>query len=153
MTATQPRSAATPADLLALSAPDLDTQFATAAVHSIPVGKGRGLAIFAPGSRLSRPLAHLTRALAWKGKEFDLSRDGLVNIVSPFSVRAIRARVGIEPSWVDNEPCIVLDYSRTSWSARWIRDEIREVAPGVFLGVVFVRRRRLPLCFVLSFAA
>jgi len=31
----------------------------------------------------------------------------------------------------------VLDYSKTSLVARQIRDEIREVAPGVFLGVVF----------------
>jgi len=30
--------------------------------------------------------------------------------------------------------------------ARWVHDEIREVAPGVFLGLVYVRRRRLP-CF------
>jgi hypothetical protein len=56
-----------------------------------------------------------------------------------------------DSSWVDGRPCIVLDYSRTSFVASMVRDEIRELAPGVYLGVVFVRRRRLPLRFVLAF--
>jgi hypothetical protein len=31
----------------------------------------------------------------------------------------------------------VLDYSQTSIVAQWIRDEIREVSPGLYLGLVY----------------
>ena len=53
-------------------------------------------------------------------------------------------------SWYDGAPCIVLDYSKTSFAARRIRDEIREIAPGVFLGIVFWGRRHV-LDFSLDF--
>jgi hypothetical protein len=36
-----------------------------------------------------------------------------------------------------------LDYSETSLLARCVRDEIREVADGLYLGLVFWKRRRI----------
>jgi hypothetical protein len=61
-------------------------------------------------------------------------------------------------SWVDGQECVLLDYSRSSRICGWIRDEIREVSPGVYLGVVwgvgrfFGRgRRRRVLGFALTF--
>ena len=56
------------------------------------------------------------------------------------------------PSWFDQKECIVLDYAHTSFVARKIRDEIREVAPGVFLGIVFWGRNKL-MNFAVSFPA
>jgi hypothetical protein len=50
---------------------------------------------------------------------------------------------------VDGRPCIVIDYSKTSLIACLIRDEIREVAPGLYLGVVFLGRMKI-LNFALS---
>ena len=44
----------------------------------------------------------------------------------------------------------MLDYSDTSLVAQWIRDEIREVSPGVYLGKVYWGRQRL-IDFVLEF--
>lgn len=44
---------------------------------------------------------------------------------------------------MDGSECIDLDYSKTSFVARWIRDEIREVSPGLFLGIVFWSKRRV----------
>ena len=38
---------------------------------------------------------------------------------------------------------IVIDYSSTSLLARKVRDEIREVEPGVYLGLVWWGKRRL----------
>jgi hypothetical protein len=35
--------------------------------------------------------------------------------------------------------------------ASWVRDEIRQVSPGLYLGIVFLRGRRLPLRFALRF--
>ena len=37
----------------------------------------------------------------------------------------------------------MLDYSDTSLIAHWIRDEIREVADGLYLGLVFWKRTRI----------
>lgn len=44
----------------------------------------------------------------------------------------------------------MLDYSKTSRVAHWIRDEIREVGPGVYLGLVYWSRARI-LHFALTF--
>ena len=56
-----------------------------------------------------------------------------------------------DASRLDGRPCIVLDYSKTSRVAGWVRDEIREVAPRLYLGLVYVRSRRAPLRFSLRF--
>ncbi|OLE23951.1 MAG: hypothetical protein AUG49_14630 [Catenulispora sp. 13_1_20CM_3_70_7] len=73
------------------------------------------------------------------------------NLLTPFAVPAIAAAVYEAPSWHDGAPCIVLDYSRTSFVARLVHDEIREVAPGLFLGLVFLGRRHV-LDFALDFS-
>jgi hypothetical protein len=54
------------------------------------------------------------------------------------------------PSWLDGKECIVLDYSDTSIVAQWIRDEIREIQPGLYLGKVYWEKNRL-MDFVLQF--
>ena len=68
-------------------------------------------------------------------------------------MRAIKADVYVDASRLDGRPCIVLDYSKTSRVAGWVRDEIREVAPGLYIGLVYVRSRRAPLHFALQFDA
>jgi len=75
-----------------------------------------------------------------------------VNLLTPLGSRAVRAEVRTEASLKDGKPCIVLDYSKTSSIARWIRDEIRPVGAGGFVGLVFVRGRQAPLRFWLDFA-
>jgi hypothetical protein len=39
---------------------------------------------------------------------------------------------------------IILDYSKTSFIARWVRDEIREISRGVYLGKVYFLGTRMP---------
>ena len=85
------------------------------------------------------------------GKIVDARAGRLKNLISPLGVPAIAAKVYEDASWYDGKNCVVLDYSSTSWVARRIRDEIREVGPGVFLGMVFVGRRHV-LDFALDFA-
>ena len=63
---------------------------------------------------------------------------------------AIVAKVYQSPSWLDGKECTVLDYSETSLIAHRVRDEIREVAPGLYLGVVFWGREKI-LNFALNF--
>jgi hypothetical protein len=140
--------------LAAMTAADLDATFRSGTAGPIPIGRGKGTAIALRGPA-KRAFPALVRRSAWQGKEFAVDPDGrhhLRNLVTPLGARAIRAEVHEGTSWVDDRPCIVLDYAKTSLAARWVRDEIREVAPGVYLGVVFLRRRRLPLMFTLEFA-
>ncbi len=131
----------------------LDELFAGAPAGSIPVGVGRGQALIASGTFAARPMVAFVRLLAWQGKEFDSRGRTLRNLISPFGIRAIKADVYVDASHLDGRPCIVLDYSKTSRVAGWIRDEIREVAPGLYVGLVFVRSHRAPLHFALQFEA
>ena len=52
----------------------------------------------------------------------------------------------------DNKQCIVLDYPRTSTVAHWIRDEIRNVAPRLYLGFAYWGKTRF-IGFSLDFTS
>ena len=132
---------------------ELKALFAKADAGTIPVGKGNGQALIATGTVVARPLLAFVRLVAWRGKEFDEQGGRLRNLVGPFALRAITADVYIGDSRLDGRPCIVLDYSKTSRVAGWVRDEIREVEPGLYVGLVYVRSRQAPLRFSLEFAA
>ena len=74
----------------------------------------------------------------------------LRNRILPLGLNAIIAKVYKAPSWLDQKECIVLDYSETSLLARWIRDEIRLIGPGTYLGKVYWDKKRL-IDFALQF--
>ena len=48
------------------------------------------------------------------------------------------------PSWVDGRPSLILDYQGTSLVYGRYRDEIRQVAPGLYLGAMFARAEPRP---------
>jgi hypothetical protein len=73
-------------------------------------------------------MAELIRLFAWKGKVFDVEHGRVNDRILPFDHETVRAKVYKAASWFDSGECIVLDYSETSFVARWIRDEIREIA-------------------------
>jgi hypothetical protein len=135
---------------LQMSVSELDELFASSPAGPVPAGRGAGTALALPGSRWSAPLARVTGAL-WRGKVFNPIRHELLNLLTPLDFRAFRAAVREEPRLLDGRPCIVLDYSKTSIVAHWVRDEIRQVGPNDYLGIVFVRGRQVPLRFWLSF--
>lgn len=124
--------------LLAMSQAELDDLFRRSPSGEIPTGDTQGTAIVAPGTRLANIAARLMRPLLWQGKVFAPTRDRLRNKVTPLGLRLIAAQVYKGPSWLDRRECIVLDYSRASLVAFFVRDEIREVSPGLFLGVVYM---------------
>ena len=74
----------------------------------------------------------------------------LRNKILPFGLNAIIAKVYKGDSWLDGKECIVLDYSDTSLVAQWIRDEIREIQPKLYLGKVYWGKQRL-IDFALQF--
>ena len=125
------------AQLLEMSQAELDDLFRSRPAGPMPTGRTDGTAIVLPGTPLAKVVAPITRLLAWQGKVFRPDGKLLKNRVTPLGIRAIAAQVYKAPSWLDGRECTVLDYSRTSLVARKIRDEIREVCPGVYLGVVY----------------
>jgi hypothetical protein len=138
-------------DLPSMRGKQLDALFANAAAGEIPVGKGSGQALMATGTFAARPLLTITRLMAWQGKLFDGPSHTLRNLISPFGFKAITADVYVDASLLDGHPCIVLDYSKTSRVAGWVRDEIREIGPGLYVGLVYAGKRRLPIRFSLQF--
>lgn len=126
---------------------ELDDIYRQAKPGQIPTGDTQGTAILA-GSIFAKCVAFLAALFAWQGKVFDLFCPGgdaglLVNKITPFSLTFIVAKVYRDSSWLDQKETIVIDYSRTSFFAKKIRDEIREVEPGVYLGKVWWGQKRV----------
>jgi hypothetical protein len=142
MPASIPATITDPQEFLKLSSDQLDEVFRSSTPGEIPVGEGEGTAIIAPGTAISDPIAKFVHLFSWKGKAFerdaaDPQRGMLKNRLLLLGTKAIIAQVYKGQSWFDQKECIILDYSQTSLIAQWVRDEIREVSPGVFLGLVY----------------
>lgn len=136
--------------LLKMSQAQLDDLFTSSPTGDIPNGQATGTAIIAPGTTYTEELAHIVSHFAWQGKTFDAAKGTLNNRILPFGLNAIIARVYKGPSWLDQKECIVLDYSETSLLAHWIRDEIRQIGPAMYLGKVYWKKSRL-IDFALQF--
>jgi len=137
--------------LMKMTQEELDTLFRASPAGPIPAGEGRGIVLIAPGTAVTETAARLIHLLAWQGKVFDPEHGELRNEILPLSFRAVIAKVYKGPSWFDAQECIVLDYSETSLVAHWIRDEIRKVAPNLYLGVVYWDHDKL-INFALTFS-
>src|SRR5438046_2335879 len=129
--------------LLAMSQQQLDDLFKSSKPGPIPDGEAEGTAIIAPGTSVSHDIAKFISFFAWQGKNFDSKRGVLTNRLTTLGFNAIVATVYVGQSWLDGKDCIVLDYSKTSQVAKWIRDEIRQVGDGFYLGVVYWEKKRL----------
>lgn len=135
--------------LAAMSADELKALYANAtvtdslkALNGTP--EGRMLAIRGPIGR--SPIADALRAFArsrrfpWAGKSFDASDDKNGSGINRVRLAGVRNwfpfKTRFEPSAIDGKPCIRLDYAQPEnpLGIRSIRDELREVSPGVFLG-------------------
>ena len=136
--------------LLRLSPPELDALYLQAAPGPIPAGRVKGRTIPYPGTRLAVPASKVSKVI-WQGKVFDPERSMAVNKF--FGVRFIKGNVGYGESWLDGRPSIILDYSQTSHLYANYRDEIRQVGPGLYLGLMYARTTPQPslkLYFVLQ---
>ena len=140
----------TASQLLAMSQKELDDLFSSSPAGDIPNGEAQGTAIIAPGTPFSPEIASLINIFGWQGKTFDAAHSTLTNRILAFGLNAIVAQVYKDKSWFDGKECIVLDYSKTSLVAEHIRDEIRRIGPGMYLGVMFWDKTRT-LNFALQF--
>ena len=134
--ATTPHEVRELGDLARMSPAELEAIYARSGPGAIPRGRVRGLALVRPGTKLGPMLSQSAR-VAWQGKIFEA--DGSSSINRFFGVKAVRANVGYGPSWRDGNSSLVLDYGQTSKIYKNYRDELREVAPGIYLGLMFDR--------------
>jgi hypothetical protein len=114
----------------------LEALYRGAAAGSVPVGSLSGRAIPAPGTRGNLRKSKLL-GLLWKGKEFPAP--GLMVNHLALGIQAVKAEVYYGSSWLDGAPTIVLDYANTSRLFSKVRDEMREVSPGLYLGLTYIR--------------
>jgi hypothetical protein len=129
--------------LAEMSPDELDSLFRSSPAGEIPVGRTKGAVLVAPGTDVAWPAKRLIHFLAWRGKVFNPQQGDLLNLILPFGVKAVRAKVYKDASWLDQNETIVLDYSKMSRIAHKVRDEIREVSPGLYLGLVYWGRDRI----------
>ena len=120
--------------LAGMSWRELERLYRASDAGAAPVGYAAGRAIYRPCGLLAGVRSKVTGAL-WRGKVFDDAGGGLVNQWRGF--RAIKARVYYGPSRLDGKTSIIMDYGETSWLWADVRDEAREVAPGLYLGRMY----------------
>jgi hypothetical protein len=124
-------------ELTRLSWQELEQLYRQSGPGTIPAGYTRGRALYDPQAPLTATRSRVTRLL-WHGKHFNAADGTLVNQWCGF--KAIRAEVCYGPSWLDGGLSVVMDYGNTSRVWADVRDEVREVAPGLYLGAMFRRR-------------
>ena len=127
---------------------ELDAIYRGGTAPSTLSGKVRGTAIPSPGSCFGPARSKATKVV-WQGKVFDPCCGTATNKF--FGLPAVKANVYAGESWMDGKPALILDYSQTSLVYRNMRDEIREVAPGLYLGLMYEDDcccRRLKMYFV-----
>lgn len=138
------------AKLMTMTQDQLDDLFKASPAGEIPNGPAKGTAIIAPGTQYTASVAEIINHFGWQGKVFDAQKGLLKNKILAFGLEAIVAKVYKGKSWLDDKECIVLDYSETSLIAQWVRDEIRQIGPGFYLGKVYFAKKRL-IDFCLQF--
>ena len=134
---------------------DLEALYRASASGPVPDGVSDGLATLDSGTAAGRASEALF-SFFWHGKVFDAKKGELVNRLAVG--RLVHAKVFIGPSWLDGKPSVIIDYQGKSWIAGAIRDEIRMVSPGVYLGFAYVRNPiggapRADVLFALDFTS
>jgi hypothetical protein len=119
--------------LLRVSCRELEDLYRQAEPGPVPCGYYRGTTIFHPGTAQTVPRSRAT-GLVWQGKYFD----GGCRIENKVvGVRTGPGRVSCGESLLDGRPSITLDYPPSSKLFANLHDELRQVAPGVYLGVAY----------------
>jgi len=133
------------------------------AIEGDPRGVGVGLHMLA-GSWLDRWIRKraATERFLWHGKSFRMksptegwgfNRAGRGPLVAVFPFKTT-----IGQSVIDDERSVIIDYNvpRNPWWERLTWDELREVSPGIYLGVTTLRlfgRYRVALWFAVDTTA
>lgn len=113
----------------------LNAIYKNATAGDMPEGDTTGRAITLPGTKVGDVVSNIEEFL-WKGKVFSPD-GGLLNKILGHNL--VPANVYKGESWFDGKESIIIDYKGKSLAAGWVRDEIREVSPGLYLGKMYAR--------------
>jgi hypothetical protein len=136
--------------LARLGWPELEALYRAGTPTPLQDGYFRGRPVYCPEKALSGVRTKLTSAI-WHGK---IVEDGGCSLINQWhGFRAIRAKLSMGESLLDGKPSLIMDYSQTSHVWADVRDEVREVAPGLFVGAMYRRKGgccRFEMFFVLE---
>jgi hypothetical protein len=118
-----------------LSEQQLEQLFAQAEAAPIPVGFSRGQVLVLTRKPFPK-LGAWAAGLVWKGKHFD-ENGKFINQWLGF--RALHSHAMEGPSWYDGRPCLVLEYPPGTPLFANMRDELREIGPGLYLARAYQR--------------
>lgn len=138
--------------MMRCSTDELAGLYATGKHVPVPVGTTRGTGIYFPGTVFTRVLEPAVRLFVWSGKKFD-TNGGIVDRLLPGGyVNLIHGEaIKDAPSAIDGRKCILLDRSEKSiWPLTKISDEVRLVAPDLYLGPVLAFGKSTPIWFTLE---
>ena len=93
-------------------------------------GTSCGTVLYAEG-KFPRVKARIQGSV-WKGKIFYC--DGTMTNRWFGGIHAVSSGVTTEPSWLDGQPCLVIQYAPDAPVFGNVRDEIRQIAPDRWLG-------------------
>jgi hypothetical protein len=130
--------------LLEMPQAQLDEIFENSSSGELPDGRIRGTFFGCGGYRVERGMSEMIRTMVWQGKVFDAEHRRVKNLLSPFGLESVSARVYKAESRFDGNECIVLDYSGNFLRTIGVRDELREIAADVYLGKVYVAGMHMP---------
>lgn len=155
LTTSTTRGQATPqplsvSSLLSMDEAQLLAVYQQGSVAGLPTGKLKGTVLPAPGSRRNAAMSTGGR-LVWQGKVVDSS--GTIAVNRFFGISTVKGRLYQGTSWYDGQSSLILDYAGTSRVYAHMRDEIRLVGPGLYLGLMHERTSPEPtlkLYFVLE---
>lgn len=113
---------------------ELDCLYNNSSAGKIPEGETKGIPLFLPGTTLG-DIVNQVGSLVWHGKVFD--HGNLTNEI--LNTHLFNAKVEQGQSWTNSNSAIVIDYQKgqkalSDHLTSWIRDEIREIRPGIYLG-------------------
>lgn len=133
----EPGGGITMDQLRRMSEPELANLYTRLDIGTPPVGTARGrLVALSDHRRFQRVRKGMSNA-AWRGKV--LEPDGTFVNRWAGGIQAIGSGYVIGPSWVDGRPAVVMEYPPGTPLFANTHDEVREVAPGLYLGPLYDR--------------
>jgi len=125
--------------LVRMSRCELEQLYRAAAPATAPDGFVKGRAIWLDTKH--PVLKSRATQILWQGKYF-LDDATIRNRV--FGIRAFRADVFNGESWLDGGPSLIMDYQNSSKLFSDVRDEVRELSPGLYIGITYLRKCPTP---------
>ena len=123
-------------DLRGLSGEQLHELFTRAEIGRPLLGVARGRLLYLTDPKFPRLKVRLAN-MVWRGKA--VQEDGYFTNRWIGNVNWIDSHWAIGPSWVDGRPAVVMEYAPGTPLFEPMHDEIREIAPGLYMGPVYER--------------